>query len=591
MATADEILATMAEEAAATDQTAEVCTIDRCTRAVTIPEALRIVGVETDKDVTRRHFKVLCSYRGTNLSTFRIRIHFMNANKEKDIYYVKDAAQDGEYLSFSWVISRKATKYKGKLKFIACMVCDGGTDEEREWNSTLGEFTVLEGLEVELTDGEEEQARDAITQLLAVIDARESEAVETVSAEGAAQVAAVRATGAQQEASIAAKGAATLETIPDDYATLHNNVATLTEEIDKTTAPAIIPTVTDSIVTITDGAARPAAEVVSHIAPVQSGSGEASPSNVRPISGWDSVTAQRSGKNILPDGGDEKTGSFLLYATDKAFKGAEGQAVNVSFDLYSPDGSAVSIYAYQLSGLSIDNGYDFMPGVGAYARYSFSTSIVKYGQTLNAGNIIFYSPSGAENKVKNVQVEFGTTATPYEPYEGQAMTADLPETVYSGTLDWTAGILTEDYMSVTLNGTEEYWAEYGAIGGFSLLVPKMKKSSNGKAWCSHLPVTSDISTYGVVVGMDNQYLYFCQVKQAWGVSTLAELKTYLAANPVQIVLPLNTPVEHQLTPQQLTTLKGTNNVWSSTGETTLSYIADTKMYIDNKLAAIAAATL
>lgn len=236
MATADEILATMAEEAAATDQMAEVCTIDRCTRAVTIPEALRIVGVETDKDVTRRHFKVLCSYRGTNLSTFRIRIHFMNANKEKDIYYVTDAAQDGEYLTFSWVISRNATKYKGKLQFIACMVCDGGTDEEREWNSTLGEFTVLEGLEVELTDGEEEQARDAITQLLAVIDARESEAVEAVAAQGTAQVETVKAAGAAQEASIAAKGAATLETIPDDYATLHNNVATLTQEVEKVSA-------------------------------------------------------------------------------------------------------------------------------------------------------------------------------------------------------------------------------------------------------------------------------------------------------------------------------------------------------------------
>ena len=209
MATADEILATMAEEAAETGHAAEVCTIDRCTRAVTIPEALRIVGVETDKDVTRRVFRVLCSYRGTNLSTFRIRIHFMNANKEKDIYYVTDAAQDGEYLTFSWVISRKATKYKGKLQFIACMVCDGGTDEEREWNSTLGEFTVLEGLEVELTDGEEEQARDAITQLLAVIDARESEAVE-----------AVRAAGVE-----------TIATIPEDYTALCKNVDALSEDI------------------------------------------------------------------------------------------------------------------------------------------------------------------------------------------------------------------------------------------------------------------------------------------------------------------------------------------------------------------------
>ena len=51
------------------------------------------------------------------------------------------------------------------------------------------------------------------------------------------------------------------------------------------------------------------------------------------------------------------------------------------------------------------------------------------------------------------------------------------------------------------------------------------------------------------------------------------------------------PYTIQLTPQQLYTLRGINNVWSSTGATTLSYIADTKSYIDNKLAAIAAATL
>ena len=45
----------------------------------------------------------------------------------------------------------------------------------------------------------------------------------------------------------------------------------------------------------------------------------------------------------------------------------------------------------------------------------------------------------------------------------------------------------------------------------------------------------------------------------------------------------------QLTPQQLETLKGTNNIWSDAGETEVTYAADTKMYIDQKIAAIAAA--
>ena len=120
----------------------------------------------------------------------------------------------------------------------------------------------------------------------------------------------------------------------------------------------------------------------------------------------------------MPDGGEERTGDFILYPVAEVFEGSEGETVSVSFDLYSPDGSAVAIYAYQQSGLSISNGYDFMPGANVYARYSFTTTIFKYEQTLNTGNVIFYSPSGAALKVKNVQIEFGSTATDYEPYTG-----------------------------------------------------------------------------------------------------------------------------------------------------------------------------
>ena len=41
---------------------------------------------------------------------------------------------------------------------------------------------------------------------------------------------------------------------------------------------------------------------------------------------------------------------------------------------------------------------------------------------------------------------------------------------------------------------------------------------------------------------------------------------------IQVVYPLATPIEYQLTPQQVTTLIGTNNVWSdANGNTEVSY--------------------
>lgn len=54
---------------------------------------------------------------------------------------------------------------------------------------------------------------------------------------------------------------------------------------------------------------------------------------------------------------------------------------------------------------------------------------------------------------------------------------------------------------------------------------------------------------------------------------------------------LATPVTRHLTPQQLTLYKGGNTFSSDTGSTMIYYIADTKLYIDNQLAAIAASII
>ena len=67
-------------------------------------------------------------------------------------------------------------------------------------------------------------------------------------------------------------------------------------------------------------------------------------------------------------------------------------------------------------------------------------------------------------------------------------------------------------------------------------------------------------------------------------SDVTSWRAYLAQNPIQLVYPLATPIEYTITPlQAFELLKGVNNVWSDTGDTDISYKADTKLYIDNKI--------
>lgn len=65
--------------------------------------------------------------------------------------------------------------------------------------------------------------------------------------------------------------------------------------------------------------------------------------------------------------------------------------------------------------------------------------------------------------------------------------------------------------------------------------------------------------------------------------TLAEFKLWLGENNLQICYELEEPFTVQLTPAQLSTLLGTNNVWADTGDVSVEYRADTRMYIDQSL--------
>lgn len=130
-----------------------------------------LFGVESDEKSERKYFKVpKIVGNGVDLSKLQLRINYQNASKipsGKDMYIVKDATvYNDEWVYFSWELSRKVTQYKGTIYFVVCAVkADSKGNVTNEWNTTLAEGKVLEGLEVETSQEQQYQASDYLEQL------------------------------------------------------------------------------------------------------------------------------------------------------------------------------------------------------------------------------------------------------------------------------------------------------------------------------------------------------------------------------------------------------------------------------------------
>ena len=219
MPSVDELLNVAEVIATGLTETNDVIEIDADTRTMIIPEAERIFGVMSDEKGERKYFR--CKRfvgNGIDLSKLDLRVIYQNASgleTGRDKYIVTDLAIDGEdYVTFSWELSRKVTAYKGIISFIVCAI-KTGTDGiiTNEWNTTLANGIVLDGLEVSGTQEQEKEAYDYYKQL-------EAELLRVAN---------------EQKTEIEKKAQEVIGTIPSDYTQTLKDVNNLKEDlIDKT---------------------------------------------------------------------------------------------------------------------------------------------------------------------------------------------------------------------------------------------------------------------------------------------------------------------------------------------------------------------
>ena len=148
----------------------DILEIDPETRVITVPASEKLFGVASDGNSERKHFRCP-KIVGDNidLSTMHLYINYQNGNGNKDSYMIQDMAVSGDYITFSWVLSRNVSAYKGNVRFIFCAKkADNSGNLVNEWNTTLAEGTVLEGLEA--TDEVVARNPDIIEQILTRLD-------------------------------------------------------------------------------------------------------------------------------------------------------------------------------------------------------------------------------------------------------------------------------------------------------------------------------------------------------------------------------------------------------------------------------------
>lgn len=168
--------------------------------------------------------------------------------------------------------------------------------------------------------------------------------------------------------------------------------------------------------------------------PKQAGSGDPSPENVRPISGWDEVTVARSGENLIDIPAIDKSTPPIKIDTS-VFKKLH-VSITISAD-YSSVEIEKSIWRFQVNFLDGTRTYitdEQLNGtVGTYVTLKVTqenpiTSITYRGTYITSGEI------------SNIMFNIGSTPEPYAPYQGNDYTLTLPETIYGGTVDAVTGM-------------------------------------------------------------------------------------------------------------------------------------------------------
>lgn len=559
--------------------------IDPITRVINIPEDY-IIGVESDEKSDRMYFqcpKIVGD--NVDLSKLRLYVNFENANKERDNYFVDDVTVSEGNILFSWLFSRKVTKYKGDVKFIVCAK-KSEDNLTLEWNTTVAKGLSLEGIEVELSDEEQSIASDYLIQLekeLSALAESENNRLLTTSSN---QITNITNKGSEQVQLVENTAKKALDSIPSTYTDLQKQVNEV-EDRELKDANGITQelTITDGYAQLTDAATKRLNSLVIKGNSEQEGStatsyepytgGKPSPSPEYPqeIKAVNKLSGVMCGKNLFNYNTYIKNNKQLKII----IKGGKTLFRNNSIS----SGLNYKIY-------DINNNI-----LGTFISLNFTAT-----NPLKLPTNASYIEIKSDNPFRNLYIGYSSNTT-YEPYIGSILNYTLQNPLYKigdvyDYIDFNRGKIIRNVGVVTFDGSDdELWNKYSnnvSMDGYSVNVSNAIDTT--PCICNKLLTTDAISTTleeAIKVLNNTMYVVLNKIR---GLNTTELFKSWLQSNPITVYYQLSTPTEEDIPTELLTQLK---QLQTYSGETNISfeasdvyptidleYIKDTKKYIESK---------
>lgn len=315
---------------------------------------------------------------------------------------------------------------------------------------------------------------------------------------------------------------------------------------------------------------------------------------------------ENNGITITATGADCYTDYGGNFPAKARIPVSEGETVTLSWEETSNASGNVVIFPNGLDegNVGVNNAtaksLTYTAGKGvAFVTFRFGVA--------NAGTTISY---------KNIQVEHGDTATAFEPYKAaQSLAISTPNGLYEHDyIDCAKGVCVQGSAERVLDGTENYSLYTNPTFNNTQIRlhydgGQKRNASAGSlcgAHCNYFaevtPDQSYIGTYdGFCLDHKGTVISFNCKGFISNMTTVDEWVSfvkgrYAAGNPIIIRYPLATPIETPLSAEEIAAFKALHTNKPNTTVYTdgnagikLDYVADTKAYIDNKFAELAAA--
>lgn len=341
-----------------------------------------------------------------------------------------------------------------------------------------------------------------------------------------------------------------------------------------------------------------------HFNAIQEGSGDPSPTNVRPISGRTGLTLTRAGINLLQcDTFADGRAKGITYSGIRSSNGelesvlitGTGTGSNLFRNLnyasgeqkWFPDGRyATYAYAYGVDVIPVRKNNGMPKDTNGKTTRTDTDNVWRYWDLVNdnSNGDQWFRVQLVPNNATGIA--FNSTAYPiictaedaecdFEPYKGVEIPISWQSqlgTLYGGYVDLVSGEIVINRNLMILNGADNWKATAtnkfyfeGIPSGAFAYQPDTGNVSNmypysGTAQIGSSGVTVDHSFYLQHAGRGGGLFY----DGVWVYDsnyTLSTFKEMLNTTPLRLTYVLQTPIHYQLSPQTIKTLKGRNNIW------------------------------